>query len=326
MSRVNVFVRLEAGINRGLDRARARSGAFDHFYRTADRFGFVLGGRLAAAIAYYGFFAIFAFALVGYAAFGFVLNNVRVNEAVVSFLTDNLPFLDIKNVEDAVSGVQTTGRPIGIVGLVGLVFTGIGWVEAIRSSQRLVHGFQQQPGNLVIRRVIDIGVLLVVLIMLIVSVGAVDGLKTLLVWAIGDGGTWLMALTYFLTVLVNLVIAFALLCAIPRIRMSPRRLVIPLIMVGGGLTVLNSVGRLYVNWVRDNAAYALIGPVGLLIYLYLYNQILIWAAAVAATDHHGTVRDLGAAPPDPPPPHTVSPVDHDEDDQGNGSQGGPGGA
>ncbi|WP_203701249.1 YihY/virulence factor BrkB family protein [Asanoa iriomotensis] len=324
---MNPLARIEAGINRGLDRARERSGAFDHFYRAADRFGFVLGGRLAAAIAYYGFFAIFAFALVGYAVFGFVLSNGGVNEAFVDFLTANLPFLDIKNVEDAVSGVQTTGRPIGIVGLIGLVFTGIGWVEAIRSSQRAVHFLKQQPGNLVVRRFVDLGVLLIVLAMVIISVGAVDGLRTLLTWAIGGGGTWLMVLTYVLTVLVNLVIAFALLCAIPRIRMSPRRLVVPMIMVAGGLTILNSVGRLYVNWVRDNAAYALVGPVGLLIYLYLYNQILIWAAAVAATDTHGTVRDLGAPPAEPMPPHGPPPVDHEEEeDPGNGNPEGHHGA
>ena len=74
---------------------------------------------------------------------------------------------------------------------------------------------------------------------------------------------------------------------------------------------------------RDNAAYALIGPVGLLIYLYLFNQVLIWAAAVAATDHHGTVRDLGAAPLAAATTTHRSPVDHDEDDQGNGSPGRP---
>jgi membrane protein len=323
MSCVNPLARLEAGINRAIDRARHRSGAFDHFWRAADRFGYVLGGRLAAAIAYYGFFAIFAFALVGYAAFGFVLNDRGVNEAVVTFLTDNLPFVDIKSVEEAVNGVQTTGRPIGIIGLIGLVFTGIGWIEALRSSQRAVHGFKQQPGNLVVRRIIDIGVLLLVFIMLIVSVGAVDGLKTLLTWLIGDGGVWLMVLTYVLTVLVNLVIGFALLCLIPRIRMSPIRLILPMVMVSGGLTILNSVGRLYVDWVRSNAAYALIGPIGLLVYLYLFNQVLIWAAAAAATDTHGTVRDLSADRVEVPPPHTTSPVDHDEDDPPNGHQGPP---
>ena len=35
----------------------------------------VLGGRLAAAIAYYGFFAVFALALVGYSIFGAILED-----------------------------------------------------------------------------------------------------------------------------------------------------------------------------------------------------------------------------------------------------------
>ena len=47
-----------------------------------------------------------------------------------------------------------------VVGLVILVFTGIGWVEAIRSSQRLMYSLNQQPGNLVIRRLVDLGVMI----------------------------------------------------------------------------------------------------------------------------------------------------------------------
>jgi len=292
MTGVNVFARLDAGFNRAVGAGRRHSAAFDHFWRAKDRYGEVLGGRLAAAISYYGFFAIFALGLVGYAVFGFVLRHPSVRDAVVSFLSQNLPWLQLENIEKAVSGVQTTGRPIGIVGLIGLTFTGIAWVEAIRSSQRAVYGYQQNPGNIIVRKLIDFGVLLGVFVLLAISVGAVDGVSTLLRWLAGGSRDWLGWVTYPLALVVNMVIAFALLGPVPRLRMSVRRLLPPLLIVGAGLTALNTVGRLYIGWVDTNAAYALVGPVGLLVYLYLFNQVLIWAAAIAATDNHGTIRDL----------------------------------
>ena len=151
---MNVIGRIEAGIDRRVDAAaRRRSAAFDHVWRAGALYGDVLGGRLAAAIAYYGFFAVFALALVAYSIFGAILeDNDEVSAAAADFLEENLPFLDAEQIAESSSTV-------GVVGLVILVFTGIGWVEAIRSSQRLMYGFNQQPGNLVVRRLVDLGVL-----------------------------------------------------------------------------------------------------------------------------------------------------------------------
>ena len=110
----------------------------------------MLGGRLAAAIAYYGFFAVFALALVGYSIFGSCCATTPdVRDAVVDFLDAEPAVVDIDRVQAAVEGSQASGGPIGIVGIIALVFTGIGWVEAIRSSQRLICRLNQQPGNLV---------------------------------------------------------------------------------------------------------------------------------------------------------------------------------
>ena len=101
----------------------------------------MLGGRLAAAIAYYGFFAVFALALVAYSIFGAILeDNDEVSAAAARFLQENLPFLDAQQI------AETSGT-VGVVGLVILVFTGIGWVEAIRSSQRLMYGSTSSPAT-----------------------------------------------------------------------------------------------------------------------------------------------------------------------------------
>jgi len=50
-----------------------------------------------------------------------------------------------------------------------------------------------------------------------------------------------------------------------------------------------------------NPAYTVVaGAVGLLLYLYLLNQLLLFGAALAATSRHGRVIDLADAPASPP--------------------------
>jgi len=398
-------------------RLRVRSKYFDHLSRALLRFWDAQGGRLAAAIAYYGFFAIFALLLIGYSIFGILLNNnTELFEIVQDFLRQNLPFLDVTLILESgrtvgiigIIGLTFTGiawveairssqrliwqlneqpgyvglrqvldlvvllgilillalsqlavyglekvvtwlatgliqsmisvaltlavnmvlaaallaavprlrmtvrrmappvlqvgigvtllNTVGIVGILGLIFTGVGWVEAIRSSQRLIWRLNQQPGYIGVRQVVDLLVLLGILLLLAVSVFAVYGLEALLDWIAGHQASILSStVNLILTVAINMVLAAALLAAVPRLRMTARRMLPPVLQVGIGITLLNTVGRFFVNLVERNPAYALVASaVGILVYLYVFNQLLLFGAAWAATSPHGRVVDLSA--------------------------------
>lgn len=268
-------------------RLRYRSRYFDHLCRAVLRYLEVQGGRLAAAIAYYGFFAIFALLLIGYSIFGILLTgNVQLLDAVARFLRQNLPFLDVH-------AILVSGRTVGIVGIVGLTFTGIAWVEAIRSSQRLIWRLNEQPGYIGVRQALDLMVLIGILVLLALSQLAVYGLEKLLDWL--ASGVLLSAVSLLLTVVVNMLLAAALLAAVPRLRMTVRRLTPPVLQVGIGITLLNTVGKSFVGLVQRNPAYGLVGSaVGVLVYLYVFNQLLLVGAAWAATSPHGRVVDLSA--------------------------------
>ena len=209
---------------------RHRSKYFDHLSRAVLRYDEVNGGRLAAAIAYYGFFAIFALLLIGFSIFGILLtNNAELFAIVREFLGQNLPFLDLQQVLDS-------GRTVGVVGLIGLVFTGVAWVEAIRSSQRLIWRLNQHPGYIILRQVVDLAVLLGVLILIALSVLAVSTLERLLAWAFDGHAPWLLGMvSWILTVAINMLLAAALLAAVPRLRMTARRMLPPVLQVGLGL-------------------------------------------------------------------------------------------
>lgn len=291
---MNAFDRAAAGVERRLTAARRGSPGVDHLFRAVGRYTTVLGGRLAAAIAYYGFFAVFALGLVAYSIFGAILEeNQEINAAFADFLQQNLPFLVPEEIE------RNSGR-VGVVGLVLLGFTGIGWVEAIRSSQRLIHGLEQQPGYIVLRQLVDLAVLIGVFLLLGLSVGAVDALEALLGWLFGERSVVSSTSGWLLSFLINMVLATALLAAVPRLRMTPRRLLPSVLLVAFGITLLNTVGRYYVVRMERNPAYTVVaGAVGLLIYLYLLNQLLLFGAALAATSPYGRVRDLTGAGPAP---------------------------
>jgi membrane protein len=268
-------------------RLRRRSRTFDHLSRAVLRYDGVQGGRLAAAIAYYGFFAIFALLLIGYSIFGILLqNNVALFDVVRDFLGQNLPFLDVQAILDS-------GKTVGIVGILGLTFTGVGWVESIRSSQRLIWQLNQNPGYIGVRQVLDLLVLLGILVLLGLSQLAVYGLEQLLAWM--GAGFVQSAVSWILTIAVNMLLAAALLAAVPRLRMTARRIAPPVLQVGIGITLLNTVGKSFVGLVQRNPAYGLVGSaVGVLVYLYIFNQLLLFGAAWAATSPHGRVVDLSA--------------------------------
>ena len=284
---MNPVDRAYAAVEARLLRLRVRSRYFDHFSRAILRFWDVQGGRLAAAIAYYGFFAVFALLLIGYSIFGILLqNNTALFDAVSDFLRQNLPFLDV-------GAILASGKTVGIVGIVGLTFTGIAWVEAIRSSQRLIWRLNEQPGYIGVRQALDLLVMLGILLLLALSQTAVYGVEKILDWL--AAGVVRSTFSMLLTVAVNMLLATALLTAVPRLRMTVRRMVPPVLQVGVGITLLNTVGKTFVGVVERNPAYGLVGSaVGVLVYLYVFSQLLLFGAAWAATSPHGRVVDLSA--------------------------------
>jgi membrane protein len=291
--------------NAGVAAARRRSRLFDHFWRARQRYNEVLGGRLAAAIAYYAFFAVFALGLLAYSVVGYVLaSNEAAVDAVNRFLSANIPFLDANQI--------ASGRTaIAAIGLVGLFLTGAGWIESLRSSQRAIWRLNQQPGNLVIRRLVDWAILIGLGLLLALSVWVQTGIngqiKPLLlrltpenvgvdlqqaILAIGS------VVGIILALLVNCVLAASMLSGVSRLGMPARRLLPSTLLVAVGLSILSTAGRAYIDYSSNRPAYQVVGgTVGLLIFLYLFNQILLYGAALAATSTYGTVIDLAAGPP-----------------------------
>ncbi|MPZ27045.1 MAG: ribonuclease BN [Micromonosporaceae bacterium] len=278
-----VLSRVTGWYERTVARARGRSELVDHGFRAKDRYAGAFGGRLAAAIAYYGFFATFALGLVGYSVLGLLLERqAELEDTVSQFLSENLPVLQV---EDISAGAGTAG----LLGLVGLVLAGVAWVDALRSSQRRIWELEQEPGNPLLRRAVDVLVLLGLALLVGASVAVAAGIQ----WLLG-GVPVLRHFGWVLELGINLAVAVALLAALPRLRISPGRLLPAAAAVAVGILLLNTLGGIYIDRVRHNPAYAVVATAaGLLVYLYLFHQLLLAGAAWVATARRGRMRDLG---------------------------------
>ncbi len=270
-----------------------RRAWLDHLVRAGVRYDQADGGRLAAAITYYAFFATFALTLLGFAVFGFALDNPSVAASVQHYLTLNLPRVDVASLRHA-------RGTVGIIAFVGLPVTGWFWVDALRSSIRRVWQLPEYPGALPVRVVIDLLVLVGLGLLLAVSLAvafvttAVAG--RLVTTVSVDGGlarNLLAAVGVLLGVAVDTVLSIAMLTGLPRLRMPVRRVLGPALLVALGLELLKTLGRLYVQHTEANPTYQVVaGAVGLLVFLNVVNQLVLFAAALTATSHIGQVSDL----------------------------------
>lgn len=285
-------------------RARDRHGWLDHLARAVLRYDQADGGRLAAAMTYYAFFATFALALLGFAAFGFVLDDPVVLRSVQRYLAENLPRVDVLALRDARGAV-------GVIGFIGLPISGWFWIDAMRSSIRAIWRLPEYPGTLFVRVLVDLLVLIGLGLLLAVSLAVVFATTAAagrLVAVAGLGAAparWLLGtLGFVLGVGVNTLLSIAVLTGLPRLRMPVRRVLGPALFVAAGMELLKTLGRLYVDRTEANATYLVVaGAVGLLVFLNVVNQLILFAATLAATSTYGQVTDLaeGTAGPARPP-------------------------
>lgn len=265
----------------------------DHLVRAGVRYDEADGGRLAAAITYYAFFATFALTLLGFAVFGFALDNPSVAASVQRYLTLNVPRLDV-------AALRHARGTVGIVAFVGLPVTGWFWVDALRSSIRRIWQLPEYPGALPARVVIDLlelvglGLLLGASLAVAFVTTAVAGRLVTTVSVDADLARGLLAAVGVLVgVAANTVLSMAMLTGLPRLRMPVRRVLGPALLVALGLELLKTLGRLYVQHTEANPTYQVVaGAVGLLVFLNVVNQLVLFAAALTATSHTGQVNDL----------------------------------
>ena len=251
------------------------------------------GSLLAGGVAYYAFFSVFPAVALAFTVFGVLLHgHPEWLAQIASHLDEALPGFVQHGDTGLIPLTVPSGGTLSGVGLLGGVFllwSGLGWLAALRNAFRVILGAPGQPGNAVTDRLRDLGVLVLLGLGIAVSVAAgavAGGLAGWLSGAVGLAGQgWVVSLA---GLVVSAVIDGLLVLATLRL-LSGVDLPLPALrdaaVVGGlGLTALKVLGTTLIGGTLRNplfASFALV--VGLLAWLNLMSRVVLLASAWSAT-------------------------------------------
>jgi membrane protein len=275
-------------------RARNRFPAVDHAVRAYDRHSEVLGSQVAAAITYFGFLSFFpllalAFAVVGYLSVAYP----EVRDGITSAVEGAFPSL-VGDGPGQISIDDTVAAKNGasVVGLLGLLYAGLGWVDALRDGLRRVFGTLDEPLPFLRKKLTDVLVLVLLGAVLLASV-AISGLATSATrQVLGTVGlddslvatALLKVLAVALALAVDTAVFAVILSRLPGVPLPWRQLRSGALLGAVGFEVLKLVGTFLVARTTSNPLYATFGVVvGLLVWINLLSQLLVYAAAWTAT-------------------------------------------
>ncbi|WP_441245746.1 YihY/virulence factor BrkB family protein [Kitasatospora sp. McL0602] len=256
-------------------------------YLTYAHFTAAKGNRLAGAVTFFGFLALFPLLTVALAVAVAALSDHRVKQ-LQDKISEQLPGLsDSLNLPGLVANAGTIGLVSGVL----LVISGLGWVDTMRGSIRDVWQLPEEGGNPILRKGWDCVVLLGLGLVSAVSLGA-SGVATQLAQRLADwlgiggsAGRYLLGAAGFLIgVLADMVLFAYLLGPFPRITGQRRKDVLQAALIGAiGFEVLKLALSSYLGSVAGKSVYGAFGvPVALLLWINFVSRLLMYCVSWTA--------------------------------------------
>lgn len=273
-----------------LTRLRERRPFVDHLVRMVGRYQADAGDRLAAGVTFYWFLSLFPILLLVISLLGFVLGDSaqqNVSDALAGILPPQL-------VATIGSVIQNSKGKAGIIGLIGLLLSGLGWVDALRQAIRSIWHQDPTVGNVISSKILDVGVLLG----LFVTVGAsvlVTGAATAATGFVLDllgvttttpAKVLTSVLAYVLAGFADTVLFLYLFTRLSRVRSPLRRIVKGAVFGAFGFEIVKYLGAYYVarTTSKGEATYGTFAVVvGLLLFLNLVSRLILLTAAFTVT-------------------------------------------
>src|SRR4051812_23962426 len=124
------------------------------------------GTLYAAAITYFSFLALFPLLLLGVSIVAFALHSdPSLQHSVYEHVAARFPGKVGSELHDAIRTAVDNRSGVGVIGLVGVLLTGLGWIANLRAAidavwgrgQRKVGFLQARVGNLVVLAGLGLG-------------------------------------------------------------------------------------------------------------------------------------------------------------------------
>lgn len=256
------------------------------------------GNVLAGGVGYFAFFSIFPAVALAFTVFGFVLRgHPDLLDSVISGLRDQLPGM-IKDPQNPGSGGLIPAKApganaltiTGIVALVTLLISGLGWLGAIRKSIRVIFAVEDGPGNFITNKLRDLGVMFTLGLGIALSGIFTSVASSMVRWVSGlldfPGASFVLQLAVLVvSALADTALMMLMLRMLSGIPLPWRGLFQGALIGGVGLTVMKAFAGQLISHATSNPLTASLGiVVGLLFWLNLMSRLTLLSAAWAAND------------------------------------------
>ncbi|MEU7111421.1 YhjD/YihY/BrkB family envelope integrity protein [Streptomyces sp. NPDC046182] len=260
-----------------------------HAWRSYETLDAAHWTRLAAAITFISFLALFPLIAVA-AAVGAALLSQEQLDTIEDKVSDQVP--GISDQLDIAGLVENAGT-IGLVAGALLLFTGIGWIGSMRECLRAVWGIDDQDeGNPVVRKGKDALVLFGLGAVGLCSLAASWLGSTAVGWSAdrvgisGEGATGILlqAASVAVAAVAGFLVLLYLLTLLPGVHPPRRRLVVAAVIGAIGFELLKLLIGGYMRDVAGKSMYGAFGvPVALLLWINFTAKLLLFCAAWTAT-------------------------------------------
>ena len=276
------------------------------------------GNQYAGAITYFSFVALFPLLLLAVSITGFVLSAHPGAEAeLFTRITDEVPGQFGQTISESVQTAIDKRAGVGLVGLVGVLLTGLGWIGNLREAIDAVWGRVKPKRNFFAERGANLLVLGGLGLGLIVSLGLTvigTSLTDQLLAAVGLGdvpgaGVVLKVLGIAIAVAGDSVVFYWLLVRLPDVAVDRRTGIRGALLASVGFEILKIVGTYTIAHASDSkTAGPFVSIIAVLVWIQLVVRFMLfscaWMATVNTADRTANsvpVMPTTATEPDPGP-------------------------
>ena len=271
--------------------ARDKRPALDHLIRAFGRYTADAGDRQAASVTFFGFLSFFPILALATSVLSYALGDEAVG-TVVEQVNSYAPGLaEQLGLEEILTNNRKAGAA-GLVGLAGLLYSGLGWVDALREAVRAIWHHNVKEGNFLVKKAKDILILLGLGVTVLLSIGISAATGAFSDFALEQLGLAESAVANVLTLVVGLALGLLtstgiflfLFWRLPKVQSPFRQVLKGALLAGVLFEVLKRVGALYIERTTENPLYGSFAViVGLLVWINIVSRMLLIVAAWTVT-------------------------------------------
>jgi len=277
------------------NRVRESRPVVDHAFKTVAHYGTVNGNAQAAAATYFGFLSFFPILALAFFVIGYVSRVYPdAQDQLVYALGEVLPgVVGEGEGEISISTFENYAGTIGLIGLVGVLYAGLGWLSGMRSALEVMFRLprKEQP-SFVLGKARDLTMLAVIGVVLLLSVALTAAVSkfsgVILGWVSLDdsrlAGVVLWVVGHGLVIAATTVLFVAMFELLVQPGVPWRALFEGAALGAIGFEVLKSVASVLIATTKERPAFQAFGvALILLLWINYFSRLVMFSAAWAHT-------------------------------------------